>query len=301
MAQLRLILFSHGGCLCLYVRLPGGRRMLIDCSPGPAKPPLAFLRACGEVGPLHPLDQYLRPGLEPPELESWLSLLSLMRGLVLRPGGAWLIWQAEESPRPGFALRARALPLNGPPLAALEQAWPPLLVLGLSPAEVASLGGPCRAWIANSSLALMTPAPGGDFLLGGDLRAAAWQRLLAAPQVNHALHQVRCFAAGEPPAGPAGYDLGRGFLMAALPWLAMGALAQADPQAAAWPGQPSRKTGLATPPVGALSIEVADSGEMRATAWPHASDQLIWQGLSRPLNDPSLPAPWPLRRALASC
>jgi hypothetical protein len=44
---------------------------------------------------------------------------------------------------------------------------------------------------------------------------------------------------------------------------------------------------------------------MAATAWPldqgreSAPCRLAWQGLARGLDHPALPAPWPLRRALA--
>ncbi len=292
MARLRLVLFGHGGGLCLFVRLPGGRRLLIDCTRRRTAPPLAFLRRCGAVDPLHPLDQYLRPTQEPPRLRAWLSILSLLRGLVLRPGGAWLAWQEEPGPEAGFALRARVLPRQGRSGTPPHQDRPPLMVLGLAPAEVAALGGPPSAWVANSSLALLAPLAGGGVLLGGDLGAAAWQRLLARPGVGSALAGVRCYAAGRPGRG---LDLCRGLVMAALPWLVLGGLARSSIR----PALAGARAELATPAVGALSIEVAADGEMLARAWPLAAGSLSWQGLARPLDDPLLPAPWPLRRALA--
>ncbi len=293
MSRLRLIVFACKGRLCLFLRLPDGRRLLVDCAPRPDGTPLAWLRRRGEISPLAPLTQYLCPALRP-DPRAWLAVISLVRGLVLRPGGSWVVWEPQaQRDEPGFALQARVIPLGGLPPTPPQAECPPLLVMGLPPAEVLSLAGPPAAWVANSSLALLWPCPGGDFLLGGDLRPAAWQRLLAQPRLGSALSGVALYAAGEPAGGyEQGYDLERALVMAALPWLVLGA---------AWGdhGSLSPRRALATPPLAELRVDVASDGLMQVRGRPGVEPRLSWQGLVRPVSDPLLPAPWPLRRALA--
>lgn len=292
--RLKVLVFDAGEGLCLFVRLPGGQRMVADCTGGRGAGALAFLRARGEVGPLSPLSAYLRPERDCAGPGEWLALLGLLRGLVLRPGGAWLYWRPARTPEPGFSLSVRVSPRGGPRPPAEAGGCGPPLVLGLSAAQVSELGGGPAAWVANSSPAVMLPGNGrGDFLLAGDLRAGAWQRLLADPALGGLLCRVVGFGAGEPEGG---WSLGRGLLMACLPFLALGALS-----AGCWalPGPGAGRAPLATPEVGALGIEVEEDGLMRVDAWPQGDNRLTWRGLARPLADPALPAPWPLRRALA--
>lgn len=297
-----MLLFKEGGAVCLYLRLPGGGRLLVDGGAQTPSAPLDFLRRQGELGPLTPLGCYLRPNREP-ELDAWLRALSLVRGLVLRPGGAWVFWRrnpAGQEDGAGYSFTARVAPRGGaarPPKPPDDLDQPPLLVLGLSAEQVRELGGPPAAWAANASLAMLVSSPEGpsrDFLLGGDLRAGAWQSLLADPQVGGALHGASYYAAGEPARG---FDLSRGLLMACLPWLVLGALAEGR----AWPENhcAQGRVCLSTPPVGVLCIDVDREGALQVSARPRSRERLAWDGLLRPMGDPQLPAPWPLRRALA--
>ncbi len=293
MSRLRLVVFACGGRLCLFLRLPDGRRLLVDCASRPDTTPLAWLRRRGEISPLAPLTHHLCPALRP-DPRAWLAVISLVRGLVLRPEGAWVVWEAQ---RPGegcaLSLQARVIPLGGRPPTAGDPGRPPLLVMGLPPAEVLSLAGPPGAWVANSSLALLWPRAGGDLLLGGDLRPAAWQRLLAQPRLGSAISGVALYAAGEPAGGyERGYDLERALVMAALPWLVLGAAGEGE-------GLPRFRRALATPPLAELRVEVTTGGLIRVCGRPGDEARLSWQGLVRPVGDPLLPAPWPLRRALA--
>lgn len=293
--RLKLMVFDTGGGLCLFVRLPGGERLVVDCTQG-GPSPLSFLRRRGEVGPVHPVTAYLRPRDEDPDAGQWLALLGLLRGLVVRPGGSWLSWRPAKVEGPGFGLSARVSPSPPSPVSLEEGGRVPLLVLGLTLEQVADLGGGPQAWVANSSPALMVPGTGlsgGDFLLGGDLRPGAWQRLLADPSLGVMLNGVGCFGGGEPEDG---FSFGRGLVMACLPWLVLGAMA-----AGSWalPEPGMERQPLCTPETGGLSIEVAGDGLMHATGWPQGDNRLTWRGLARPLADAMLPAPWPLRRALA--
>lgn len=292
--RLKVIVFDAGEGLCLFVRLPGGQRLVVDCTAGRGAGPLGFLRARGEVGPLAPLSAYLRPGPDGAGPAQWLALLGLLRGLVLRPGGGWLRWRPARPSGPGFGFSARVSPRGGPRPPEAKGGDRPLLVMGLTAGQVASLGGGPAAWVANSSPAVLVPGNGrGDFLLAGDLRAGAWQRLLADPALGGLLCRVGSFAAGEPEGG---WTLSRGLLMACLPFLVLGALS-----AGRWslPGPGVERAPLATPEAGAMCVEVEADGLMRVAAWPRAGNRLTWRGLARPLADPALPAPWPLRRALA--
>jgi hypothetical protein len=134
-ARLRLLLFDSAGGLCLFLRLPGGRRLLFDCGTAGPAAPLRFLREQGEVGPQRPLHSLQRP-LQKPEATAWLAVLGLLRGLVLRPGGAWLHWRNIGGGGRGFALQAR---VGGPPA---TDGWDgSLLAQGLEGPEIPSQGG----------------------------------------------------------------------------------------------------------------------------------------------------------------
>ncbi len=101
----------------LYVRLPGGVRLLVDGGRRASPGVLEFLRRRGEVDPLHPLGRYLRPARRP-NLAAWLQALALARGLVFRPGGAWIFWQpAPPAPPGGSVLPPRVVspPKLSPP------------------------------------------------------------------------------------------------------------------------------------------------------------------------------------------
>ncbi len=260
---------------------------------------LEFLRRRGEVGPLHPLAKYLRPALRP-NREAWLQALALARGLVFRPGGAWIFWQpALPPPQGGYALTARVVPrseLPARPDCSPDPEQPPLLVMGLAPDEIAALAGPPGTWLANASLALMISSnrrDQGDLLLGGDLGAEAWQYLLQDPGMDRLLAGVSCYAAD--PAQPE-TDFSRGLLMSCLPWLVLGALqTQGNWIARTCLGEHHN---LATPPIASLTIDVDHCGIMYVSAHPANHHRLAWQGLARSLADPQLPPPLPLRRAL---
>ena len=251
------------------------------------------------MDPLHPLSSYLRPARKP-ELETWLKALALARGLVLRPGGAWIFWQPAPTPREEtYALTARVVPRTEVPTrpeCPLDPEHPPLLVLGLAPEQIRYLGGPPSAWLANASLALMISSgrrEQGDLLLGGDLGAEAWQYLLDDPGLGRVLAGVACYAADtqEPEA-----DFGRGLVMSCLPWLVLGALNTQTP----WLEQTclGKRQNLATPQIGSLTIDVDACGVMQITAHQDEHNRLAWQGLARSLADPQLPPPLPLRLAL---
>ncbi len=281
-ARLRLLLFDSAGGLCLFLRLPGGRRLLFDCGAASPAAPLRFLREQGELGPQRPLHSLQRP-LQKLEATAWLAVLGLLRGLVLRPGGAWLHWRNTSGGEEGFALQAR---VGGPPAAA---GWDgSLLALGLEGAEIAALGGGPAAWLGNAALALLLPRPAGDLLVGGGLDPRGWARLLAAPATRRLLGRVRRYGEARPEARP---DLGRALVAAALPWLLAGGGAG---------GGVGAGPELATPRVGALSLEAADDGLITARGWPRGGNLIFWQGRTRPLDDAALPAPETLRRALAA-
>lgn len=293
MAGLRLILFDGGVGLCLFVRLPEGRRLLVDCGLSPNGQSLQIIRKMGLVDHLHPLDEYVRPAAEGPECWRWLGVVSLLRGLVLRPGGSWVFWTHESAPEHGFCLRAHVAPLRRMPEPPQDIfAQPPLLVMGLSPEEVMELGGPPGAWVRNCSLAVLMRSQGGDGLLvGGDLRATGWQRLLADESLKKMLRGVRLYATGQPPGG---FDLNRSMLMAALPWLLLGLTAPGR----SW-AMDSGGAEMLTPAVGVLQIDVDNDGSMLVRGHPKADNSLRWQGTARTPQDAMLPAPWPVLSAMA--
>ncbi len=302
---LRVIVLDDGGGVCLYVRFFGADRLLVDCRPPEcvSVKPLSFLRELGELGPLTPLSRHLRPGREGFEPQTWLGILRLVRGLVLRPGGSWVFWQPAECAE-GFSFTARVVPralVPQEPSCGLDGFHqPPLLVLGLPADDLlekdafAGRSLPPAALVANSSLAMKISRPGGDHLLvGGDLRPGAWRRLLGEDSLARLLGGCTCYLAGAPSRG---FALGRGLKMAALPWLVLGALVRDED----WPDlRPGQRTGLATPGVGALIIDVDQQGVLQVRALPWLDNCLVYRGLARPLADELLPAPWPLRRALA--
>lgn len=270
--------------------------MLIDCGSRASGLPLKLLRDMGQLDRLHPLDEYLRPADENPEAWRWLGLLSLMRGLVLRPGGSWVFWRHESLPDDGFCLRAHVAALRrlpSPPGDVFPQ--PPILVMGLSPEELMDLGGPPEAWVRNCSLAIRLSPDSGDghLLVGGDLRATAWQRILADDRLKELIYGVRLYATG-PPAGE--FDLNRGMLMAALPWLLLGLM---DPKRRWGLGGMPNGMDMSTPAVGLLQIDVESDGSMVVRGRPKEANALRWRGTARPPQDTLLPAPWPVRRALA--
>ena len=303
-AGFRVAVFDGGAGVWLYLRLGGDQRYLVECRRNghAGSSPLSFLRGLGELGPLTPLNRHFRPDKSCGSGEEWLWVLGVMRGLVLRRGGSWILWRQEEGagePEDGFSFRARVVPRAGeepPPLHLRgELNNPPALVLGLTREELCTMAARPQAMLANSSPALKLPwpeAPGGHLLLGGDLRAGAWQSLLGDLGLCRLLGGVSCFAAGEPSQG---FNLARGLKMAALPWLALGALLQTRGESAS---QASERHALATPQVGALLIDVDKTGEMMVCGLPWEENRLVWCGLARPLCDESDPAPWPLRRAL---
>lgn len=295
MAGLRVIVFDGGEGLCLYVRLPDGQRLLVDCAERACAEPLRMLREMGEVGPLHPLSRHLRPGRDQPLAQEWLGIMSLLRGLVLRPGGSWVFWQPWLPRENGFGLSARVIPrrdLPYPPQ--LDLFEPTVLVLGLSPAQILEMGGGPAQWVAAASLALHWPRlPGreGELLVGGDLPDPAWEALLLDQEIRRLLGGVSCFAGGE--ADP-GAGLGRGLIAAALPWLVLGTLSDGGELFSACPGRQE----LQTPPVGMLVIDADEQGVLNVEALPQAANRLAWSGLARPLDDAALPAPAALRWAL---
>ena len=277
-ARLKLLLFDSGGGLWLFLRLPGGRRLLFDCQGAAPGPALDFLRRQGELGPQRPLSGLERPWREP-RAEAWLALLGLVRGLVLRPGGAWLHWRDRVGDGQGFALQAR---VGGPPR---QGGWQgSLLALGLDPEQVVTLGGGPAECLGNASLALLLPGAGGDLLLGGELSPSAWGRLLAAPATRGLLGQVARYGQAAALERP---DLGASLVGAALPWLLAGAGASAGRE-------------LSLPRVGALRLAAEDDGLITARGWPRGDNLIHWPGRVRALDDATEPAPEPLRRALAA-
>jgi hypothetical protein len=291
-AGLRLLVYDDGAGICLYVRLASAHRILVDCRRQSSYLSLKFLRNLGELGPLTPLSQYLRPLSCAPCLDSWLKAVNLLRGLVFRPGGSWIIWQPMPSPGPGFRLKAKVFSRTKMPKPRGMEGLPPLLVLGLSADQIEGLGGPPGAWAANSSLALKFSLPGEKgLLLGGDLRPPAWQTLLTDQEIRGLLAGTSFFAAGSPDRG---YDLARSLKMAALPWLILGSLGQKAP----WISQGFSRSCFETPKVGAMVIDVDETGGLDIQAWPWADNHLVYRGLARPLGDPALPAPWPVLKAL---
>ena len=293
-AGLRLLVFEDGAGICLYVRLASAHRILVDCRRRSSYLSLKFLRDLGELGPLTPLSQYLRPLCCPPCLDSWLKAVNLLRGLVFRPGGSWIIWQPMPSPGPGFRLKAKVYSRTRMPDPRGIGELPPLLVLGLNAAQIRDLGGPPGAWAANSSLALKFCRSGEEgLLLGGDLRPTAWQTLLTDQEIKGLLAGTSFFAAGCPERG---YDLARSLKMAALPWLVLGSLGQK----ASWLSPGQCRSCFETPKVGAMVIDVDDAGELDVQAWPWEENHLVYKGLARPLEDPALPAPWPVLKALGN-
>ena len=303
-AGLRVAVFDGGAGVWLYLRLGREQRYLVECRRNghAGATPLAFLRGLGELGPLTPLSRHFRPDKSCGDGEEWLWVLGVLRGLVLRQGGSWILWRQDwlpEAPAEGFRFRARVVPRAGeePPPMHLrgELKNPPALALGLGRKELKAMACRPQAMVANSSPALKLPwpqAPGGHLLLGGDLRPCAWQSLLGDLGLCRLLGGVSCYAAGEPSGG---FDLARGLKMAALPWLALGALLQSAGDART--EIPERRP-LATPEVGALLIDVDQNGEMQVRGLPWEENRLMWEGLARPLCDACDPAPWPLRRAL---
>ncbi len=295
MAGVRVIVFDGGRGLSLYVRLPGGQRLLADAAATASAEPLAMLREMGEVSPLRPLTRHLRLGGCTPSAADWLGVLGLLRGLVLRPGGSWLFWQAAPPREAGFALTARVIPrrdLPHPPQPDMFE--PAVLVLGLTPQEVRELGGGPAAWVAAASLALHWPRlPGGqgELLVGGDLPDLAWETLLADGVLGRLLGGVSCFAGGQP-LESAGLD--QGLIAAALPWLVLGAFSGEGQSFLACPGREM----LTTPAIGMLTIDADENGVITVEAKPRAFNRVAWSGLARPLDDVALPAPAALRRAL---
>jgi len=293
---IKLLLVREAGGVWLFVRLPGGRCILVDCGcPDPSRP-LRLLRQMGELGPLSPLEAHLRPLLHAPSQEEWLAALGLLRAVVFRPGGAWILWQPEHAPSGGFALRARVVARSRlpspPPQPGLG---PPMLAIGLSPQQVMALGGPPQAWVCNASLALYIPGmeesePG--LVVGGDLRARAWQTLLGELDLAKVLAGAGWYAAGSPAEG---YTLARAMVSAVLPWLVLGWVGRGGWPPKAWEGP----VALSTPAVGMVEIVVEEEGNMLVRASPWAESLLFWEAVARPVSDPALPAPWPLRRALA--
>lgn len=295
--ELKVILFDGGQGLCLYLRLPDGRRLLLDCAPRACAAPLAYLREIGEITPLTPLDRLWRPAGEAPQAPTWLGVWSLLRGLALRPGGSWVFWRSLPAEAPAFGLSARVIPraeLAAPPQAELFE--PAVLVLGLTAEEILEMGGGPADWVANASLALNWPRlPGGDgdLLVGGELSEPAWERLLGDGELGRLLAGVSCYCGRDQEEG---LDclLSRGLLLAVLPWLLLGALAGGEALRGACPGRQA----LFTPEVGILSIEAGNNGVLKVRGGPRLGNPLTWTGLARPLDDAALPAPGPLRRAL---
>ena len=298
MAGLRVILFDGGAGLCLYLRLPDGRRALMDCGRSACAGPLGYLREIGEISPLHPLTRHWRPLGEPPTAANWLAVLGLLRGLALRPGGAWIFWRSLPAEPPAFGLSARVIARRDLPRPSQAELFEPAaLVLGLGAEEILEMGGGPADWVAAACLALnwpRLPGNGGDLLVGADLPDPAWERLLGDGELGRLLAGVSCYC-GRDQAEAAECLLSRGLVAAVLPWLLLGALGGGEPLTGACPGRQA----LRTPAVGMLSIEAAENGVLSVRAGPRAANPLAWSGLARPLDDAALPAPWPLRRALA--
>ncbi|MBI5524433.1 MAG: hypothetical protein HY910_17550 [Desulfarculus sp.] len=302
MAGLRVIVFDGGPGLCLYLRLPGGQRLLVDCAARAGAEALSLLRGLGEVGPLSPLTRHLRLGSQTSAAD-WLGVLGLLRGLVLRPGGSWVFWQAAPPREAGFGLTARVIPRCGLPHPPQPDMFEPaVLVLGLTPHEVLALGGGPADWLAAASLALHWPRlPGGDgeLLVGGDLPEAAWESLLNDGVLCRLLGGVSCYAGGLDQAGGQpedGASLDQGLIAAALPWLLLGAFSGEGVSFLACPGRGM----LRTPAIGMLTIDADERGVITVEARPRAANRVAWSGLARPLDDAALPAPAALRRALGS-
>lgn len=307
MAGVRVIVFDGGPGLCLYLRLPGGQRLLVDGVATAGAEALSLLRDLGEVGPLSPLTRHLRLGGSQAKAGDWLGVLGLLRGLVLRPGGSWLFWQAAPAREAGFGLTARVIPRQGLPHPPQPDMFEPaVLVLGLTAHQVLELGGGPADWVAAASLALHWPRlPGGEgeLLVGGDLPEAAWESLLSDGGLCRLLGGVSCFAGGQDqdapgPSQAGGVDqaggLDQGLIAAALPWLVLGAFSGDGQSFLACPGRDM----LTTPAIGMLTIDADENGVITVEARPRAMNRLAWSGLARPLDDVALPAPAALRRAL---
>lgn len=298
MGGLRVILFDGGAGLCLYLRLPDGRRVLIDCGRRACATTLGYLREIGELTPLNPLTRHWRPLGEPATAANWLAVVGLLRGLALRPGGAWVFWRSLPAEPPAFDLSARVIArreLPRPPQGELFE--PAVLVLGLGAEEILDLGGGPADWMAAAGLALnwpRLPGGGGDLLVGADLPDPAWERLLKDGELGRLLMGVSCYCGRDGDDEPACL-LSRGLVSAVLPWLLLGALAGGEALKDACPGRQM----LFTPEVGLISIEAGANGVLSVRAGPRQGNPLAWSGLARPLDDAALPAPWPLRRALA--
>lgn len=299
MNSLRLLAFDGGGALCLYLRLGGVSRVLVDCGcPSPAAP-LAFLREQGELGPLRPLSRHLRPADLGAKSEFWLGVLGLVRGLALRPGGSWVFWQSLPRQGPGFSLQARVLPRQEVPgTPELDFFEPPLMVLGLSGGQIAAGGGGPARWTARSALACSLPrlpAQGGDLLVRSDLPEADWRALQADPGLRPQPERPALLsevpAAAPPPAEPAveaGRLLERGLLLGLLPWLILGGLCPGAGEGFLSTDSQG-EVSLRTPPVGSLSLEANEQGSLQLHARPLAGNLLAWRGsfgpgLSRPVS-----------------
>jgi hypothetical protein len=291
MTAMWLIAFDGGGALCLFLRLGGVSRVLVDCGcPQPATP-LAYLRELGEVDSLRPLSRHLRPAGLGGREGYWLGVLGLVRGLALRPGGSWVFWSSLPHQGPGFSLRARVLPRQEVPEAPqLDFFEPPLLVLGLTGRQVADRAGlPVgpAGWVAASSplCALpRLPGQGGDLLVGGDLPRPLWRRLLEGAAGSLALAGASVFTA-SPGGGGGGAGLGRllarGITLGLLPWLVLGGLCPGSEGGLRDEGGGGRPR-LRTPAVGSLTIDAGEDGSLLLTARPRGGNLLRWSGSARP-------------------
>lgn len=291
MTSLRLIAFDGGGALCLYLRLGGVSRVLVDCGcPSPAAP-LAYLRELGEVDSLRPLSRHLRPvGLGGRE-EYWLGVLGLVRGLALRPGGSWVFWRSQPHQGPGFSLRATVLTRQEVPGAPqLDFFEPPLLALGLTGRQVGDLARGPAGWVAASSplCALpRLPGQGGDLLVSGDLPRPLWRPLLEGAAGSLALAGASVFSAsaggGSGPAAGPGRLLARGIVLGLLPWLVLGGFCPGAGEGLRGEGAQGRPW-LQTPAVGILTIDAGEDGGLMLTARPRAGNILRWRGSARPVG-----------------
>jgi hypothetical protein len=297
MTSLRLIAFDGGGALCLFLRLGGVSRVLVDCGcPSPAAP-LTYLRELGEVDALHPLSRHLRPAGLGGREAYWLGVLGLVRGLALRPGGSWVFWSSLPHEGPGFSLRATVLTRQEVPEAPqLDFFEPPLLALGLTGRQVAELAGGPAGWVAASSplCALpRLPGQGGDLLVSGDLPRPLWRRLLGGAAGSLALAGASVFSA-TPATGDGGVSawgrlLERGLILGLLPWLVLGGFCPGSAEGLR-DGDVRGRPRLRTPAVGSLTIDAGEDGALLLTARPRAGNLLVWSGSARPVGRPGAPA-----------